>query len=428
MGWEKKYFPEYWDGKKLAYPNVPKEHPKFARSIVVGNLIFVSGCTGQDTITGRPTAQTFEEQMIMALDKVGMAMKEAGSSMDNIVKTVMLVKRQSDYAKMRTTEVEYYLKHAPHLAENPPASTFIAPVSLAKPEFLIEIDVIGVVDRHAPGWKVTYYPEYWGGKRLAYPHVPKEHPKFARTEVIGNLVIVSGCEALNQDTVKVETSDFKEQARICLEKIRKGMAETGGTIDNLVKTYVLLKDIRHYSLYRQVEQEFFEKYAPCLVKNRPSSTVINVTSLALPEFLVEVEAFGVIDSAAPGWATKYYRGTKEASSSASAGDLLFLSGCDGSNPNTGKIEAILIEEQIMIALDKVKDALGKAGSSMEKVVKTFMLLKNLADYPRMRKTEVEYYEKHAPYLVDNPPVSTFMQLSSLTHPEALFEIDVTAVY
>ena len=64
---------------------------------------------------------------------------------------------------------------------------------------------------------------------------------------------------------------------------------------------------------------------------------------------------------------------------------------------------------------------------MEKVVKTFMLLKNLADYPRMRKTEVEFYQNHAPHLVDNPPVSTFMQLSRLTHPEALFEIDVTAV-
>jgi 2-iminobutanoate/2-iminopropanoate deaminase len=427
MSWDKKYFPEYWDGKKLAYPHVPKESPKFARSIVVGNLIFVSGCTGQDTITGKPTAETFEGQMITALDKVAMAMKEVGSSMENVVKTVMLIKRQSDYAKMRTTEVDYYLNHAPYLAENPPASTFIAPASLAKPEFLVEIDVIGVVDRNAPGWKTTYYPEYWGGKRLAYPHVPKEHPKFARTEVVGNLVIVSGCESLNHDTVKVETSDFKEQARICLEKIRNGMAETGGTVENLVKTYVLLKDMKDYPLYRQVEQEFFEKYAPALVKKRPASMVINVTSLALAEFLVEVEAFGVVDKAAPGWATKYYPGTKEASSSASAGDLLFLSGCDGSNPDTGKMEAILIEQQITIALDKVKAALEKAGSSMKNVVKTFMLLKNLADYPRMRKAEVEYYEKHAPYLVDNPPVSTFMQLSGMTHPEALFEIDVTAV-
>jgi enamine deaminase RidA (YjgF/YER057c/UK114 family) len=64
---------------------------------------------------------------------------------------------------------------------------------------------------------------------------------------------------------------------------------------------------------------------------------------------------------------------------------------------------------------------------MEKMVKTFMLLRHLEDYPRMRKTEVEYYEKHAPHLVDNPPVSTFMQLTSMTNPEALFEMDVTAV-
>jgi 2-iminobutanoate/2-iminopropanoate deaminase len=427
MGWEKNYFPEYWDGKKLAYPHVAKESPKFARSIVAGNLIFVSGCTGQDTITGKPTAETFQGQMITALDKVKMAMEEAGSSMDNVVKTVMLIKRQSDYARMRTTEVEYYLKHAPYLAENPPASTFIVPASLAKPEFLVEIDVIGVVDRNRPGWKATYYPEYWGGKRLAYPHVPKEHPKFARIEVVGNLVIVSGCEALNHDTLKVETSDFKEQAMICLEKIRAGMAETGGSVDNLVKTYVLLKDMKHYPLYREVEREFFGKYASGLVKDPPASTVITVTSLALPEFLVEVEAFGVIDKDAPGWATKYYPGTKVASSSASAGDLLFLSGCNGSDPDTGKMEAGLIEQQITIALDKVKAALQTAGSSMDKIIKTFMLLKNLADYPSMRKAEVEYYEKHAPYLVDNPPVSTFMQLASLTNPEALFEIDVTAV-
>ena len=187
-------------GRGWLIPMCQKNQPKFARSMAVGNLIFVSGCTGQDTITGKPTAERFEDQMIMALDKVKMAMEEAGSSMDNVVKTVMLVKHLGDYPKMRRTEVEYYLKHAPYLVENPPASTFIAPASLAKPEFLIEIDVIGVINRKAPDWNVKYYPEYWGGKKLAYPHVPKEHPKFARTEVVGNLVIVSGCEALNHDT------------------------------------------------------------------------------------------------------------------------------------------------------------------------------------------------------------------------------------
>ena len=427
MYWEVKYYPEYWDGKKLAYPHVPKESPKFARSMVVGNLIFVSGCTGQDTITGKPTSEKFEDQMIMALDKVKMAMEEAGSSMDNVVKTVMLVKELDDYPKMRKTEVEYYLKHAPYLVNYPPASTFIVPTSLAKPEFLIEVDVIGVINRNVPDWDVKYYPEYWGGKKLAYPHVPKEHPKFARTEVVGNLVIVSGCEALDHDTVKVESNDFKEQSRIALEKIRVGMAETGSSMNNLVKTYILLKDIKNYSLYREVEQDFFKKHAPDLAKNPPASTAINASSLALPEFLVEVEAFGVIDKKRADCAAKIYPGSKEAPNSASAGKLLFLSGCDGSNPKTGKMETDLIEQQINIALDKVKAALEGAGSSMEKMVKTFMLLKHLEDYPKMRKAEVEYYQKHAVHLVDNPPVSTFMQLTSMTNPKALFEIDVTAV-
>ena len=427
MNWEVKYYPEFWDGKKLAYPHVPKESPKFARSIQVGNLLFVSGCTGQDTLTGKPTATHFEGQMLMALQKVKMAMEEAGSAMENIVKTVMLVKNLDDYPKMRKTEVEYYLKHAPYLAENPPASTFIAPASLAKPEFLVEVDVIGVIKRDAPSWNVKHYAEYWGGKKLAYPHVPKEHPKFARTEVVGNLVMVSGCEALDHETLKVETSDFKEQTRICLEKMKAGMEETGGSLNNVVKTYVLLTDIKDYPSYREEEKAFFKKHAPDIVKNPPASTLIKVSCLARPEFLVEVEAFGVIDQKAPGWTTRYHAGSQETSGSASAGNLLFLSGCDGSNPKTGRMEKRLIEEQLNIALDKVKAALEGAGSSMEKIVKTFMLLRHLEDYRKMRKTEVEYYLKHAPHLVENPPVSTFMQLSSLTNPEALFEIDVTAL-
>ena len=427
MNWEVKYYPEYWDGKKLAYPHVPKEHPKFARSIVVGNLIFVSGCTGQDTIEGKPTSEKFEDQMNMALYKVRLAMEEAGTSMDNIVKTLILVKRQTDYGAMRTTEVEYYLKHAPHLVENPPASTFIAPQSLARPKFLLEMDVIGVIDRNAPGWEPKYYGEYWGGKKLAYPDVPKEHPKFARTEVVGNLVIISGCEALNHDTVRTETMDFKEQTIIVLEKIKAGMEEAGGSLDNLLKTYVLLKDMKDYPLYREVEREFFKKHAPGLAKNPPASTVINASSLALPEFLVEVEGFGVIDKNASDWPTKYFPGSKEASSSASVGKLLFLSGCDGSDPKTGKMETNVFEEQVTRAFDKVKAALEQAGSSMDRMVKTFMLINNLDNYPRMRKAEVEFYEKHAPYLVQNPPVSTFMTLDSLTHPEALFEVDVTAM-
>jgi len=146
VDWEVKYYPEYWAGKKLAYPHVAPESPKFARSVAVGNLIFVSGCQGQNDETLKTETNVFEEQMVIALDKVRAAMEEAGSSMNNIVKTLMLLKNLEDYPRMRKTELEYYQKHAPYLVENPPASTFLQ-VNLAKPEFLVEIDIIGVISR-----------------------------------------------------------------------------------------------------------------------------------------------------------------------------------------------------------------------------------------------------------------------------------------
>jgi len=369
-------------------------------------------------------------------------MEEVGSSLNNVVKTIMLIKHLEDYPRMRKTEVEYYQKHAPYLVENPPASTFIVPASLARPEFLVEIDVIGVIDRNAPGWEVKYYPEYWGGKKLAYPHVPPEAPKFARTEVVGNLVLVSGCEGLNPETVKVETDVFEEQMIISLDKVKMAMEEVGSSLNNVVKTHILLKNVEDYARMRKTELEYYQKHAPYLVENPPGSTVLQVASLALSEFLVEIDVYGVIDRNAPGWEVKYYpeyrAGKKLAyphvppesgkfARSEVVGNLVLVSGCTGMNQETGKVETDVFEEQMIIALDKVRMALEETGSSMNKIVKTFMLLKHLEDYPRMRKTEVEYYQKHAPFLVENPPASTFMQVPSLARAPFLVEIDVTAV-
>jgi 2-iminobutanoate/2-iminopropanoate deaminase len=141
MGEKVIFYPEYRAGKKLSYPNVPPEAGKYSRSVVAGNLIFISGCEALNNETGRLETEVFEEQMIIALDKVRHAMEEAGSSMGNIIKTLMLLKDVRHYPRMRETELEYYQKYAPRLVDDPPASTFMQ-VNLAWPGFLIEIDVV----------------------------------------------------------------------------------------------------------------------------------------------------------------------------------------------------------------------------------------------------------------------------------------------
>jgi enamine deaminase RidA (YjgF/YER057c/UK114 family) len=64
---------------------------------------------------------------------------------------------------------------------------------------------------------------------------------------------------------------------------------------------------------------------------------------------------------------------------------------------------------------------------MDNIIKTLILFKDIKDYQIMRKTELEYYQKYAPRLVEEPPVSTILQAASLARPEFLVEFEVTAV-
>jgi len=110
-----KHYPMYYGGVKQVYPNIPPGSTICARSVVVDNLIFPSGIAGQDKETGEVTSNVLEEQIVVALDNLRSAMEEAGSSINNIIHTNMMLKDVKDYPRMRKTELEYYKKHAPLL-------------------------------------------------------------------------------------------------------------------------------------------------------------------------------------------------------------------------------------------------------------------------------------------------------------------------
>ena len=129
---KKKTYPLYYGGQK--------QH--FARSVVVGDIVFLSGMSGRTMETGDVSSDDVREQMLVALGKVRAALDEAGSSMDNIVKTTIYLKDVKNYQLMRDTEWEYWQKNAPGLIEEPPASTFVMPASLARSSMLVEIDVV----------------------------------------------------------------------------------------------------------------------------------------------------------------------------------------------------------------------------------------------------------------------------------------------
>jgi len=104
----------------------------------------------------------------------------------------------------------------------------------------------------------------------------------------GNLVFLQGQTGLTLDGDVVAPYDPAGQARHALENIRTLMELAGGSLSDVVKIVVYVTDRAHRRHAYPVIDEFFGDLKPC-------STGLIVSGLALPELVVEIDAYGVID-------------------------------------------------------------------------------------------------------------------------------------
>ncbi len=81
--------------------------------------------------------------------------------------------------------------------------------------------------------------------------------------------------------------DFAGQARATYAAVKAQVEAAGGTMQSIVKLNTYLVDMRHRGELVAVREEFFGKRAP-------ASTLVGVTSLAVPGWLIEIEAIAVI--------------------------------------------------------------------------------------------------------------------------------------
>ena len=74
-----------------------------------------------------------------------------------------------------------------------------------------------------------------------------------------------------------------------------------------------------------------------------------------------------------------------------ANGMIYCSGQIPINPATGAIEAKTIEEQTAQSIANLKNVLEKAGSSLAKVVKTTVFIKNMNDFAALNKVYAELF-------------------------------------
>jgi len=101
------------------------------------------------------------------------------------------------------------------------------------------------------------------------------------------MVFISGQVAYDERGQPEHPGDFAAQARATYRALKAQVEAAGGTLSSIVKLNTYLVDIRHRSELATIREEFFGKKGP-------ASTLVGVTALAQPGWLIEVEAIAVI--------------------------------------------------------------------------------------------------------------------------------------
>ena len=102
-----------------------------------------------------------------------------------------------------------------------------------------------------------------------------------------------------------------------------------------------------------------------------------------------------------------------------AGKTIYVSGQIPIDPATGEFAGQDIEAQTRQSLTNIKNILKEAGADMSDVVKTTVLLKDIADFAAMNKVYAEFFTE--PY-----PARAAFQVAAIPK-GALVEIEAVAV-
>ena len=118
----------------------------YARAVVAGGWVHVSGTTGTDHATGDIPASV-EDQCKLALGIIGAALARAGAGFEHAVRVTYVLKHAADFERCWPILRETF-------GANPPAAMMIE-APLIDPRHLIEIELTAFVGqtaeaRHAP--------------------------------------------------------------------------------------------------------------------------------------------------------------------------------------------------------------------------------------------------------------------------------------
>jgi 2-iminobutanoate/2-iminopropanoate deaminase len=126
-------------------------------------------------------------------------------------------------------------------------------------------------------------------KQYVNPETMSRPTGYSHVVKVGNTVYIAGQVSAGPDGSVVGKGDAEAQARQIWRNIEAAVKSVGGTLQNVVKTTTYVTNIQHAAGVRKVREELFQG------SNPPTSTLLVISGLASPDYMVEIEAIAVVD-------------------------------------------------------------------------------------------------------------------------------------
>jgi reactive intermediate/imine deaminase len=128
-------------------------------------------------------------------------------------------------------------------------------------------------------------------QRITTDPDPYEAFRLALGYRVGDMLYISGQAAISPEGEVVGAGDFDRQAEQVFANLERVLKAGGSSLENVVKVTIFLTDMGNFGKIVELRGKYF-------TPPYPADTIVEITSLALPELMIEIEAIAVADAAA----------------------------------------------------------------------------------------------------------------------------------
>ncbi len=122
---------------------------------------------------------------------------------------------------------------------------------------------------------------------------PYETFNIAQAYKAGDFIFISGQAALDLEGNIVGEGDFDAQAVQAFENLRAVLAAGGSGMEKLIKVTIYVTDMANFESVVTIRERYFSP-------PWPADTLVEVSALALPELMIEIEGVALADGEVQG--------------------------------------------------------------------------------------------------------------------------------